>query len=255
MSQPQVIFWPDAAFNRATIAPLQEVGADLTVKINSNLPNMPNVPVNNSGVYVYDNMLRTVAITSANDVSAVNFFITGLSSPIDGDGNPTLSVVELFTETIAGPNADTVETVRIYQRIDSITTSVAIAPDQISVGFGIRGITKYIFLNLNNSAPLWAGYQGQPINATANFDYQFFASMTKPETIDTVSGKITPFPASIPAFPVFPALQHDTNSVASSINTQVSMPVIVWASIHDREVLPGPLASFYFTVVQQGLNS
>jgi len=253
MSQASVIFWPDTASNEATIAPLQVVGDDHIIKITSNLPNMPNVPVNNSGIYVYDHMLRTVRLTSVANLSGINISITGLSSPIDVDGNPLLSVMELFTETIPGPNAGSVETARIYQQINAITTDADTGVDEISVGFGVRGITAYIFLNLNSSAPMWAGYQGQPIDATINFDYQFYASMTKPETVNTIYGNIMPFPQQLPAFALLGAVQHNNNSVTTNINTQVQLPVIVWATINDTSVLPN--SSFYFTVVQQGLTS
>jgi hypothetical protein len=251
MSHPKVIFWPNVENNVATIAPLQVVGDDLTVQINSNQPNMPNVPVNNSGVYIYQDMLRTVSITSPNDLSAISFFIMGLSSPLDENGNPVLSTVELDTETIlVGPNNGTVLTTRVYQQIYSITTDIATGTDQVSVGFGSGGITAYTFLNLNSSAPQAVQLQGQVVNGNDNFNYQFYASMTKPEIINTNYGTVTPFPQPIPAFPV--------GTLNTNVNIQVPLvgpQAIIWAQISDAtNPASDSVTSFYFTIIEQGIT-
>ena len=260
MSQPNVIYWPSTIANATTIAPLQIVGADLTVKIASNLPYPQHTSDNTSGIYVYDKMIRNVSLTSASDLSAVNFSITGLSSPIDATGNPTLSIMEMHTEVIAGPNTNTVYTARIYSQITSITTNAPTGADLVSVGFGERGITAYVFLSSGSSSPQHFSFQGQPINATANFDYEFFSSVTRPETIDYNYGKLTPFPAPIPAFSMMQGagIQHNTNFVMNNLGGLPCAPCsILWAMINDREAYeaaPIPDASFYFTVLQQGIG-
>lgn len=269
MSISSHIFWPDAASNEATIAPLQSVGADLTVKIQSNQPNMPNVPVNNSGIYYYNSMLRTISFNSASDLQAmgVRFTVTGLSAPVDGDGNPT-ETLSVFTEgPINAPNPDPTFSARVYARIDSIKTSVPIPdPFQVSVGFGTKGITSYIFLNMDVSPPQHWAIQGQPSDASAALAYDFYGSLSVPETINTLYGNLTPFPTVIPQhIPSFPltALAIDTDILISNTSNFYnsstfpfpSMVRMLWANVNDgsNTALVASTSSLYFTFYQQGI--
>jgi len=256
MSITSQIFWPSFNDNVATIAPLQTVGADLTVKIRSNQPNQPNVSVNDSGVYYYNSMLRTVSINSVHNWAATNFFITGLSAPVDGNGNPS-ETLSVFTETIPGPNPAPSETARVYARIDSITTSTPIPdPFPISVGFGTHGITAYTFLNMDVSPPQHWAFQGQPINAAAGFRYTFYGSLTVPEIINTQYGNLTPFPHPIPSFPLLAAPASVLNTLISNLSGQANLSLypfirLGWANINDSG--GDGNASFYYTFYQQGI--
>jgi hypothetical protein len=199
-------------------------------------------------------MIRTVSLFSTADLSRDVVKVTGLSCAVDANGNPSSPLIE-HEETIGGPNNGKVETSRIYKRIDSITLSNRVSPTEVnfSVGFGTSGITDYVFLNLNSSSPLHYGCQGQPIDADAtDFSYQFYSSMTRPETINYLYGNLSAF-SPIAAFPLLPAVAHDTNSVFCNLISPVGMANIVWANIKD--VKNPPQASFYFTVLQQGLHS
>lgn len=252
MSLHSVKFWPSANDNLATIAPLQVVGADLTVKIASNLPNMPNVSVNNSGVYQYKDMIRTISITSASNLAAINFTITGLASVQDTVGNP-LNCIQVISEVVAGPNASTVQSVNLYSRIDSITTSVPTGAGQVSVGFGKKGITDYSFPNLNTSPPQHWAIQGQPVDATVTFNYQFYLSQTFPEVINDQQGNVTPYPAYIPGFSLTGSASHADPSYFPTAGTGIGIARMVWTNIDDSGAGNGN-AKFYQTFIQQGIT-
>jgi hypothetical protein len=70
---------------------------------------------------------RQITLTSANNLSAVNFTITGT----DIYGNAQ-------SEVLAGPNANTVASVNSYSSVTSIATNGAVA--QVSAGLGTSGI-------------------------------------------------------------------------------------------------------------------
>lgn len=81
---------------------------------------------NTYGPYIgstrFDRFNRKLTLTSAGNLSAVNFTITGM----DTNNN-------IVTEVIAGPNATTVTTVNLYNRVLSIVASAAVA-SAITVG-------------------------------------------------------------------------------------------------------------------------
>jgi hypothetical protein len=234
--------------NLEIIAPLQNVGANLTLKIHSNQPNMPNVSVNNSGVYYYDSMIRSVSLTSSADLSGINFTITGLGTPIDGTStvvgpngsNPT-QVLSVISETIAGPSPGagepvlgTTQTANIYARIDSITTNAPVPFPGVSVGFGSFGITAYIFLNLNVPGGFGQAFaiQGNPTPITEpEFVYAFWGSLTAPESINNLYGNLIPYPQPIPAWQ-FAGSFNNNNGYGSSVN-DFNIFKIIWTNVND----------------------
>ncbi len=248
--KPQVIYWPSFISGIAQIAPLQAVGADHVVKIRSNLPFMPNVPANNSGIFKYPSMIRTVALASLSNLSAINFTITGLASLPDANGNP-LNCLQVISETIAGPNIDTVESINLYSRIDSIVASTDTAGDEVSVGFGSKGIIAYIFLNLNSPPPQHWAIQGQPITALPAFTYEFYGTLTEPEVINDQQGNVAPFPAFIPAFSVNGPHNNQPSYAAILGPSNVGLLRMVWTKIDDSA--GDGNASFYQTFIQQGI--
>lgn len=80
---------------------------------------------------------RTVSLTSAFNNSGVNFTITGYD--IYG---------ALTSEVLAGPNANTVESVNEYHRLTSVTVAGAITATSIGTG---TGGTSILVLNTNNT--------------------------------------------------------------------------------------------------------
>lgn len=273
MSHPTVIYWPDFLTSAQEIAPAQIVADDgnnnFIVRIRSNAGNMPNVPVNNSGIYYMPHMIRKLSFGATADLSGLNIIIRGLSCPVDGiTGNPT-QVLTVADEVVTGPTAGVAgrtATTRIYARVDSIILSGNTGANQIYVGLGRSGITNYVYMNLNNSAPQHWTLQGNPTNNNAGFLYSFYMSLTRPETINYNQGNLIPFPQSIPAF-LIGAAQTGGNYLVSNfdnkvigkngVDTTVCSPIanIIWANINDTTA-PGevqPNTGFYFTCIQQGI--
>jgi len=104
-------------------------GADILV-LNGNLVNQ----VTNQLSFLDNGYSRSISITSANNLAAVNFTISGIQNGV------------LLTEVLAGPNANTVYSDEIYDEIYSITTSGP--TNQVSVGTGYTGFFPLIGINL-----------------------------------------------------------------------------------------------------------
>lgn len=78
---------------------------------------------------------RELTLTSADDLSAVTFAIVG----VDRYG-------QRITESIIGPNADTVSSKLIYSAIESITPD-ATSADEVSAGYPQRVCSRWILLD------------------------------------------------------------------------------------------------------------
>lgn len=78
---------------------------------------------------------RTISLTSAGNISGVNFTITGTN--IRG---------ETISETHAGPNANTVFTTAFFYSITSITTDAAVGTNT-SIGIGTTGRSQWYRIN------------------------------------------------------------------------------------------------------------
>jgi hypothetical protein len=123
MAIPAVFTWPLS--DTQAISLTQNTGAAGNLLLNGNLAL--------NGFVVFQGFGRTVSLTSAGDNSGVNFTITGsrYSHPI--------------VETIAGPNADTVETVNVFDTITSISVDGAVTA--VSAGTGTTGATDWFNSN------------------------------------------------------------------------------------------------------------
>lgn len=270
MSHSTVIYWPSYSESQEAIAPSQEViddgNGNFIVRIISNQPNMPNVPVNNSGIYYMQSMLRTLSFESSGNLSGLQITIKGLSCDVDNEGNPTETLTEI-TEIITGPTAGSggrVSTNRLYARVDSITLSAATGIGvTLSAGLGRSGITAYVYLNLNNAPPQHWTLQGAPYGNSTDFKYAFYMSLTKPETINYNQGNLIPYPRAIPAFMVGEEVTDGEKYLISNLTNHVdgnqtsacsAIASIVWASIEDNTADPKSASTeFYFTCVQQGI--
>lgn len=90
----------------------------------------PNVSILNQG------FSSTVSLASLNDNSAVEFTINGYQNGV------------FITETIAGPNDDSVQTVGVYDVVTSITTNGAI-DGTLSSGIGTQAYFRLIAVDPN----------------------------------------------------------------------------------------------------------
>lgn len=251
MSQAWIIDWEATSANLATIASLQTnaaVGGG-AMQLNTNIkPNnvlaYPN-NTNPNGPYIYDQVARTVSLTSAGNNAAVNFRVTGLGSDVDGAGNPTGLLNAPLTEVINGLNADTIETLGIFTRVDSIVADAAFAA--VSAGFGTSGITNYIFPDYDRNA-WYASCSAQMFN-NAGLLYTAYVSLNKPSYPGT-QGNLVPFIGG-----EIPAYQAIADMVGSGINhiDQLPYPIAtIWFEVHNNAVANAG-ESAIFTVLQQGL--
>lgn len=81
------------------------------------------------------NLIRSISLTSVNNLSATNFVISGLQNGA------------FVTETLAGPNNNTVYGTKNYDIITSVVTSTAVTG--IKVGTGDSGYLPLLVVNPN----------------------------------------------------------------------------------------------------------
>ena len=98
-------------------------------------------------------------LTSANNLSAVNFTITGM----DSAGN-------VVSEVLAGPNANTVTSVKSYTTITNIATSAAVTA--VSVGTQSGGYTNFIPMDLYVRSPQ-IGIQATVVSGSVTYSMTF----------------------------------------------------------------------------------
>ena len=127
MALPIIFTWP--VLDTAGISALQNTAGAANLLINGTLA----VSINGSNEVIFNGIARTVSLTSANNLSARNFTVTGT---LDGF---------VQAETIAGPNANTVETTKLFSSITSVAVNGAV--NQVSVGSGSKGKTNWFNYN------------------------------------------------------------------------------------------------------------
>ena len=236
MSYPVVVRWEPVTGNTAAISSLQDYPGAGNLILNSNVSNSS---ISYYGPYIYNKVIRTVSFTSVNNLSGVTITINGLGSAVDANGNPTQSLGTSITETLAGPNANTVNTVHIFKQIDSISINGAAAG--LSAGFGPSGICEYILVDYNRVG-WYASYQTAIYNRTT-LTHTVYITLTKPE-VPTYEGNLKPYPEVIPAFEI--------GTVDSTVNQllNTAYPIVMcWATI---KATSGE--TFYFTALEQGIR-
>lgn len=162
MANPQVYTWPVAAVD--AIALLQGRTGAGALLLNGTL----SVPQSNGLFIDLGKVSRTVSITSTNNLSAVNFTINGTLNGLN------------VTQTIAGPDNDTVETTVVFSTITSVTVSATVAG--VSVGTGTVGFTDWFTFDKHASVANLA----VAVDATATVSYSFQV------TLDNVNGNNSP---------------------------------------------------------------
>lgn len=143
-----------------SIAALQTLGAAGSLLINGPLSFQAG-PVNPAGTlntYAALSPQGFITLTSANNLSAVNFTITGLDSANN-----------VISEVLAGPNANTVTSVNSYAVVTSITTSAAVTA--VSVGTTNGGNTDFLPLDIYNISP-YVGIQ-TVVSGTVTYSMTF----------------------------------------------------------------------------------
>ena len=224
-----IISW--LPLDNTLIAPSQALAAPGNLSLNSKVPGQP------SGAFVYDKVIRVIRLTSTQDVSAINFTVTGIGTEVDANGNPTGVVRFMNDEVIQGPtNVLPRSSARIYQQIISISADAPVA--NISVGSGASGITDFVFLNYKS------------VYGAANCSIQFvdfvnisatgYVSLNKPQMINYNAGNLASSPFMANEF-----------IASTQVNTFKSVPkpsAVCWLSIKDTTT-----DSINFTVLEQGV--
>lgn len=118
------------AGNTTDVCLLQTLTGAGNLTINGNLANLVNGQVS----FIQKGYSRQISLTSANDLSARQFTITGMQNGIT------------ITENITGPNNNTVYSVQVYDVVSSISVNGAV--NGVSVGTGWQGFFPLIAINL-----------------------------------------------------------------------------------------------------------
>jgi hypothetical protein len=197
MARPIVYNW--IAADAQAVCLTQTLAAAGSLTINGTLStgaavNITGLSSQPPAVAVFDKLSRFVSIASANNLSLVNFTVTGTYN------GSTVS------ETIAGPNGPAVVTTQLFQTVTSVTSSAAAAA--VRVGTGQTGYTQWFSFNTYAT--------GQP-NTTIQVDVTGVITYSFEITLDDVN---TVPEASINAYTPIVAM---TNATADALaNTQYS---------------------------------
>lgn len=110
-------------------APQDLQGVALTQSLGSagnlNLNGTYSVPTNTSINFFAIGFIPTVSLTSVNNLSATSFTIVGIQNGA------------VISETIAGPNNNTVVTTNTYDIVNTVSSTTAVT--SVSVGTGLNG--------------------------------------------------------------------------------------------------------------------
>lgn len=134
MAIPAVFTWPAAATQ--AISATQTLAGAGNLLINGTLA---QTLTGGSPYVIFPNISRTVSLTSVNNLSGVNFTITGTYRGA------------AQTETRVGPNNNTVYTTALFDSITSISTNGAAAA--VSAGSGTTGQTQWYNFNYHAIYP------------------------------------------------------------------------------------------------------
>lgn len=130
--KPNIYSFPAPSTTAVALAQTAASGVPLVINGALLTTNSRWAPQSGLAVALLPNIARKLTLTSAGNLSAVNFVIVG-----------TDAVNAPLTETIAGPNATTVTTVNQFHTVNSITPSGAVGT-AVSVGTSAEGSTKPI---------------------------------------------------------------------------------------------------------------
>lgn len=121
MGRKAIFNWP--AQDTSAVAQAQTLGAAGNLIINGNL--------NSNGIVVFTGIQRTVSLTSLGNLSGTNFTINGF---LQGKS---------VTQTIAGPNVNTVYTTQLFDTVTSISANGAVGT-AVNAGSGSTGNTAWL---------------------------------------------------------------------------------------------------------------
>lgn len=164
MAKVAIYRWP--APNTTAVAALQTLAAAGSLSINGS---MAVSALSGTPVVTFAGFSRVISLTSTNNLSAVNFTVTGIYKGA------------LQTQTIAGPNNNTVSTTLLFDSVTSISTDAAAAA--VSAGIGATGQTDWYQFNNFSSTD----YLSVQVVVTGAITYSFQSTLD-----DVLNLAITP---------------------------------------------------------------
>jgi hypothetical protein len=214
MTRPVVITWP--LTSTTAVAKAQTLVAAGNLVLNGSLiaPGINIPPI------VFNGITRTITLTSAANLSAVNFTITGYVNSA------------IVTEVLAGPNGNTVTSVNAYDSILSISASAGFSPNTVSAGTGQTGRTHWINFDYDILVP---NYSIQVV-VTGTINYTFGVTL---DDVNTVTPTV---------FTPVVALTGATTSQLASLTAPINWMKI---TINSSDATGAIVATF----LQQGLAS
>jgi hypothetical protein len=224
--------WPASVGNLDSICPIQNTVGASDLVLNSN---EYSSEYNIAGFYVFDQMWRTVSLTSGiTDNSAISATILGYGTATSG--TTQTKAPSIISEVVTCPAASsTVNTTNIYKKIIRITVSGAVT--DLSAGFGPSGMTEFSLMDPYR-APWEASFQCQIFNRTVA-TYTLYQTLTNPV-----------YTSSEYADEPIPSFALGTPAATANQLVPITSPVTaVYAYITSNS---GTNEHLEFTVLQQG---
>lgn len=184
--------WP--IVDTEAVCTQQDMGAAGYLTLNGTLF---NTSVPNQVSFIDSNLIRSVSITSTNNLSARSFVITGFqnSAPVQ--------------ETITGPNNTTVYGTKVYDVITGVFVDGAAAA--IKVGTGSKGYFPLLVVNSNISTTI--NYSMSvlfPPTVITNINYSVY------QTLDQINSNFITFDNQLNnLFPITGLINQTSSQIAS----------------------------------------
>ena len=146
--------------------------------------------------FIKNNMIRSVSLTSVNDLSLTNFIITGLQNSA------------YVSETVSGPNNNTIYSTKYYDIITSVVASTAV--NGIQIGTGDAGFLPLIAVDVN--AVIINYSTSVLLPAGSGITYSLL------QTLDQINTNFIPFlNQADKLFPAFGLTNETTSQIANSL--------------------------------------
>lgn len=221
MARPIVIYYPTAS--NVVLYPTSVAGGGATPSIQLAVP----YPVQ------FANLSRAITFTSSDDLSAVNFTITGQ----DIFGN-------VISEVRAGPNNNTVNSSKLYRSISNIAASGNYT--NFSIGYSTQAVSTWI--KFNYLSP----YFQYSLSSTAYGDIDYSINQTLDETsyykaVGASPQLIYPAPVSLGNNPL-------ATTVGSSVVT-VTVPSTALLKTGDIVTIRNAIATANIIGTQLNINA
>jgi hypothetical protein len=187
MSTFTKLTWP--VQDVAAVGALQNAVIGVPLLLNGTLAD-PSIP--NQVSFIKNKMIRSVSITSVNDLSGITFVITGLQNGA------------YVTEPITGPNNTTVYGTQYYDIVTSVVASANATG--VKIGSGNAGFFPLLVINSLASFINYSASILLPVSSGIN--YSFF------QTLDQINNNFIPFLNQTTKF--FPCMGF-TNETTSQI--------------------------------------